>query len=74
MISQLKDQGSAEPRSRLKKLLSNFSSIIGNDNEKNLETRNEEKKQTIIDLEGIEPIRDYAPGIHHTTCIFMYIM
>jgi hypothetical protein len=52
---------SAESRSRLKKLLSNFSSIIGNNNEENLEApNNEEKKQTIIDLKEKEPIRDYA--------------
>jgi hypothetical protein len=47
---------SAVPRMRLKKLLSNFSSKIGNNNEENLEApNNEEMNQTIIDLKGIAP-------------------
>jgi hypothetical protein len=52
---------SAVPRMRLKKLISNFASKIGNNNEENLEAPNsEEYNQTIIDLKGIEPIHDYA--------------
>jgi hypothetical protein len=52
---------SAVPRMGLKKLLSSFSSKIGNNNEENLEApNNEENNQTIIDLKGIEPIHNYS--------------